>query len=348
MRSHKITVHAVVAESADAVSVSFDVPPELTDRFRYLPGQFLTLRIPSTQTGSVARCYSLSSSPAIDPRPTVTVKRTADGYASNWLCDNLAAGTAVTVLEPSGTFVADSPARDVLLCAAGSGITPIMSITKSILHSGTGHVALLYANRDRESTIFLARLAELAEQFPGRLMLLHWWEEDKGLPTAEDIADIVRPYSGRDTYLCGPQGFMAVTTAGLGQLGVMPAHIRREEYRSLDSNPFDTASAPKAEPESHGQAADGQPRLVVDLDGETHELAWPRGTTLLQLLLDRGFDPPYVCRESACGTCVCSVKTGRTRMLMNESLIDDELEMGLTLACQTLPESDLLHIAFDQ
>lgn len=339
-------MHEVVAESADAVTVSFDVPKELAEHFGYLPGQFLTLRVPSGQTRSVARCYSLSSGPTVDARLAVTVKRTVGGYASNWLCDNVSAGDTVAVLPPSGTFVARDLTRDVLLCAAGSGITPIMSITRSILHSGTGRIALLYANRDRESTIFLRRLTELAEQFPGRLMLLHWWEDDKGLPAAGDIANIVAPYADRDVYLCGPEGFMAVTRTGLQQLGVAAHHIRCEEYRSLADNPFEAPSPVAVSPAP--AAAGEHPRVTVELDGEIHELAWPKDTTLLQLLIDAGLDPPYVCRESACGTCVCSVKTGQTRMRMNESLIDDELEMGLTLACQTLPESGQLHIAFDQ
>ncbi len=345
-RAHHLNVGRVIKETTDAVSLVFDVPDELTGQFVYSPGQFLTLRVPSEQTGSVARCYSLSSSPHGDEQLSVTVKRTAGGYASNWICDNAEAGMRIAVLEPSGAFVPRSLDSDVLLCAAGSGVTPIMSITKSVLRSGAGHVAMLYANRDWDSVIFAREFAELGERYSGRLTVLHWLEADKGLPSADDVVNVVRPYVDRDVFLCGPAGFVAVTQSAMAALQVSPSRIHREEYRSLETNPFEAAVAvaPPVVPVRRDRGAE----VEVDLDGETHVLSWPKGKKLLDVLLDAGLDPPYVCRESACGTCVCSVKEGKTRMVMNESLIDEDLDMGLTLACQTLPESERIHIAFDQ
>ncbi|OBK85244.1 ferredoxin--NADP reductase [Mycolicibacter sinensis] len=342
-RAHDLRIFEVVKETAEAVTLIFDVPDELTDRFGYAPGQFLTVRVPSGRDGSVARCYSLCSSPHCDERMAVTVKRTPDGYASNWICDNVAVDSVLTVLEPSGAFVPRSLGDDVLLCAAGSGITPIMSIAKSVLVAGAGHVTLVYANRDSDSVIFDRQLRELAEKFPARLHVAHWLVEHRGMPTAAGIAELVAPYTGREVYLCGPAAFAAATTDALRGLGVSADRIHLEEYRSLDSNPF---VAPAAEPAPGGAA--GGPVVHVEFDGDTYDFDWPDQTPLLDVLLAAGLDIPYVCRESACGTCVCSVKSGRTRMRQNESLIDEELERGLTLACQTLPESDRVHVAFDQ
>ncbi len=183
----ELQVSAVIEETADARSLVFTVPEgsEIpADRLRYSPGQFLTLRIPSDRTGSVARCYSLSSSPVTDDQLTVTVKRTADGYASNWLCDNAHAGMKMHVLAPSGTFVPRNLDTDFLLLAAGSGITPMMAICKSALAEGSGNVVLVYANRDENSVIFGATLRELAAKYPDRFTVIHWLETVQGLPSS--------------------------------------------------------------------------------------------------------------------------------------------------------------------
>ena len=166
----ELQVAEVVEETADARSLVFTVPDGRSDipaeRLRYSPGQFLTLRVPSERTGSVARCYSLCSSPFTDDPLTVTVKRTADGYASNWLCDNAHAGMQIHVLAPSGTFVPKTLDTDFLLLAAGSGITPMMAICKSALAEGSGKVVLIYANRDENSVIFAARCASWRPSIP--------------------------------------------------------------------------------------------------------------------------------------------------------------------------------------
>ncbi|MRH90832.1 2Fe-2S iron-sulfur cluster binding domain-containing protein [Nocardia sp. SYP-A9097] len=346
-RGHRIKVREVVSETAETVSLIFDIPPNLSRRFAYFPGQFLTLRVPSERTGSVARCYSLSSSPHCGDRPTVTVKRTPGGYASNWICDNVVAGSILEVLEPAGNFVPRNWNRDLLLCAAGSGITPIMSILKSALSTGRSRVVLLYANRDRGSTIFARQLRELVRRYPRRLTVLHWLESERGVPTVRGLAGLTKPYRGYEVYLCGPSGFALVAEQTMAQLRVSARAVHREEYRSLTENPFEQP-APAPMVTTAVRPAVDTASVRVDIDGETHRLPWPRGKKLLDLLLEHGIDAPYVCRESACGTCVCRVERGRTRMLVNEALIDEELALGLTLACQTLPESDDLHITFDQ
>ncbi|MEC3956768.1 ferredoxin--NADP reductase [Nocardia sp. CDC153] len=345
-RAHDLKVREVISETADAVSLIFDIPTDLTHRFTYAPGQYLTLRIPSERTVSVARCYSLSSSPHCDDRPAVTIKRTPGGYASNWLCDNISAGDLLTVLEPAGNFTPRAWNRDLLLCAAGSGITPIMSILKSALTLGRSDIALLYANRDRPSTIFASQLDQLARRHPRRMTLLHWLESERGLPTARAIATLARPYRRHDVYLCGPTGFATTVKQGLGQLRIPDRSIHQEQYRSLTDNPFEHHTPVATEPATTPTSDISTVR--VDIDGQTHTLPWPKTKKLLDVLLDHGIDAPYVCRESACATCVCTVKHGRTHMLHNESLIPEELAQGLTLACQTLPDSPTLHIAFDQ
>jgi 3-ketosteroid 9alpha-monooxygenase subunit B len=180
---YQVPVAEVVRETGDACSLVLDVPPSLAATFAYRPGQFVTVRIPSDRTGSVARCYSLSSSPLAGGRPAITVKRTSGGYASNWILDHVTAGAALDLLPPAGMFSPQSLDGDFLLFAAGSGITPVISILKSALAAGRGRIVLVYANRDEHSVIFGPELGGLAADAGGRLVVVHWLDSLLGMHT---------------------------------------------------------------------------------------------------------------------------------------------------------------------
>src|SRR5205823_6606894 len=150
----------------------------------------------------------------------ITVKRTDGGYASNWICDNVRAGAVLDLLPPAGTFSPRSLDADFLLFAAGSGITPVMSILKSALAAGRGRIVLVYANRDERSVIFGAPLRELAAQAGGRLVVVHWLDSLLGVPGAAGIAALARPFASFDAYICGPDPYLAVVRSALGQLGL--------------------------------------------------------------------------------------------------------------------------------
>src|SRR5580704_13503519 len=228
----QVPVAEVVRETGDACSLVLDVPSALTSTFAYSPGQFVTVRVPSDRTGSVARCYSLSSCPVAGERPTITVKRTAGGYASNWILDHVTAGTVLDLLPPAGTFVPPSLEGDFLLFAAGSGITPVMSILKSVLAAGRGRIVLVYANRDEDSVIFgpsLRRLAASASA-SGRLVVVHWLDSLHGVPTATAVAALAGPYASYDTFICGPDPFLACLRDTLGRLGVPGQRVHVERF----------------------------------------------------------------------------------------------------------------------
>ncbi|MCL5703847.1 FAD-binding oxidoreductase, partial [Neisseria meningitidis] len=197
----------------------------------------LTLRVPSERTGSVARCYSLCSSPYTDDALAVTVKRTADGYASNWLCDHAQVGMRIHVLAPSGNFVPTTLDADFLLLAAGSGITPIMSICKSALAEGGGQVTLLYANRDDRSVIFGDALRELAAKYLDRLTVRHRLESLQRLPSPSALSRLVAPYTDRpgSSWGCGP--FMRWARDGLGVLERPAQQGSIEVVKALESGP---------------------------------------------------------------------------------------------------------------
>jgi 3-ketosteroid 9alpha-monooxygenase subunit B len=342
----ELQVAEVVAETEEARSLVFAVPEDAkipAGRLRYAPGQFLTLRVPSNRTGSVARCYSLCSSPFTDDALAVTVKRTAEGYASNWLCDHAHPGMRIHVLAPSGMFVPKTLDDDFLLMAAGSGITPIMSICKSALAEGSGQVVLLYANRDDRSVIFGDALRELAAKYPDRLTVVHWLESLQGLPSATALTQLAATFTDRPAFICGPGPFMQAAQEALEALKVPAQQVHIEVFKSLDTDPFAAVKI-----DDSGDSGDApHATAVVKLDGKTHTVSWPRRAKLLDVLLDAGLDAPFSCREGHCGACACSLRSGKVNMEVNDVLEQQDLDDGLILACQSRPETDSVEVTYD-
>ncbi|MCD2110435.1 MULTISPECIES: ferredoxin--NADP reductase [Rhodococcus] len=340
-RSIVLTVSAVVQETADAVSLVFDVPEDRRADFTYKPGQFLTLRIPSDMTGSVARCYSLASSPHADEPLKVTVKRTAAGYGSNWLCDNVAAGQSIEVLPPAGVFTPVDLTEKLVLFAGGSGITPVMSILKSALHSGNRNVVVVYGNRDEKSVIFAEELRELAARHSDALTVVHWLESVQGLPSPQQLATLISSFADHRAYMCGPGPFMDTVREGLLLAGVPKDRIHAEVFISLSGDPF--ADVPAVEiDESDTDAAS----VTVQLDGEEHDLVWPRSATLVDIMLSKGLDVPYSCREGECGSCACTVVEGEVDTPPSAILDEEDIANGYVLACQARPKSKNVRIDF--
>ena len=335
---YQLRVAAVVEETPQARSLVFDVPAGLAGVFAYQPGQFLTLRIPSERDGSVARCYSLSSSPLTGDPLTVTVKQTPDGYASGWIAATVRPGTVLDVLPPAGMFVPSSLDDDYLLLAAGSGITPVMSILKSVLAAGRGRIVLVYANRDDRSVIFGEALKGLAAAAGSRLLVVHWLDVLQGLPAGEQLAPLIRPFLNYQVYASGPDPFLAAVRSAAAAAGVAPRGVRIERFLSLQHNPFD---AP--EPVTAGVAA----TLSVTLDGTTRALAWQAGARMLDVLIDAGLDPPFSCREGICGACACTLAGGQVEMAGNEVLDDADLADGLVLACQSVALTAQVSVSYD-
>jgi 3-ketosteroid 9alpha-monooxygenase subunit B len=324
---YQVPVAEVIRETGDASSLVLDVPPSLAATFAYRPGQFITVRVPSDQTGSVARCYSLCSSPHAGNPFAITVKRTAGGYASNWILDNVTAGTVLDLLPPAGTFSPRSLDGDFLLFAAGSGITPVISIVKSVLAAGRGRVALVYANRDERSVIFSGELRGLAASAGGRLVVTHWLDSLQGHPSAAGLAALARPYAAWEPYICGPDPYLTVVRAALGQLGVPAKRVRAERFLSLAENPFEETR------NDGGMAA----TLIVELEGVTRVLPWPPGTRMLDVLIAAGLEAPYSCRQGVCGACACQLTAGEVEMAHNQVLAESDLADGYVLACQSVP-----------
>ncbi|WP_203335816.1 ferredoxin--NADP reductase [Nocardioides limicola] len=355
--SYVLDVVEVIEETADARSVVLRIPEELAETFTYKPGQFLTVAIPSDQTGIAARCYSLSSAPC-EGRHAITVKRTVDGYASNWVCDNLKAGSTLRVLPPNGIFTPKTIDDDFLLFGGGSGITPVISIAKTALATGTGQVVLFYANRDQDSVIFARDLAELQAAHPDRFTVVHWLESVQGLPNQEILKTFAAHFDTFTAFVCGPGPFMKAATGALKELGFPRERRHQEKFVSLGGNPFGDVEEMRAAEQTIAEADDhedtdppavtGPVSVEVELDGQQYSFDDYAGDRpLLDFLESKGVPAPYSCREGNCSACACVVLEGDLRMLNNDVLDEADLADGIRLVCQSLPLTEKVRISYN-
>jgi 3-ketosteroid 9alpha-monooxygenase subunit B len=358
--SYQLRVAEVIEETEDARSVVFEVPSELQETFAYTPGQFLTVAVPSDRTGLAARCYSLSSAPH-SGRHQITVKRTVDGYASNWIVENLKAGDTLRVLPPSGIFTPKDIDADLLLFGGGSGITPVMSIARTALEKGTGKVVLFYANEDESSVIFARQLAELVQEYADRFTVVHWLVSLQGLPSEKQLGLFASHFSSYTAFVCGPAPYMKAVTSALKELGFPRERRHQEKFVSLGGNPFGDVEEVLAAQKELKDADDGddgeeasEPEFAgpiaveVELDGQQYSFDdWQGDKVLLEYLEEKGVDAPFSCREGNCSACACIVLEGDLKLQHNEVLDNDDLAEGIRLVCQAKPLSEKVRISYN-
>ncbi len=340
-RYHRLAVQAVSDETHDARSITFAVPDALAAVFAYRPGQFLTLRL-ALGGRHVPRCYSMSSSPGLDPAPRVTVKRVAGGRGSNWLCDHLRPGDSVDVMAPAGLFTPAGLDGPFLLCAGGSGITPVFSILRAVLAGGRGPVRLIYANRDERSVIFADALRGLAAAHPARLQVIHWLDSVQGTPGVAQLAEFGRGFEDAQAFICGPGPFMDAAASAVRQAGLADARVHVERFVSLPDE--EAAAAALAAPRAVAGGADAEVLLL--LDGAEHRFPCTAGETLLEAAERHGLGLPHSCRAGMCASCMCKVEEGEVRLHHNEALDARDLARRWTLACQASPATPRLRVRF--
>ncbi|NMY74621.1 ferredoxin--NADP reductase [Pseudomonas sp. WS 5071] len=337
---HSLRIAQIIPETADSRSLVFDIPPALREQFTYKPGQFLTLRVPF-EGAWLPRCYSLSSTPLHDEPLRVTIKQVRDGRASNWLCQQLREGDQLDVLAPAGAFVPRHFDDDFVLFGGGSGVTPVLSILRSVLIAGSERVLLIYANRDEASVIFAAELKALASAYPQRLQVIHWLDSVQGIPAVAQLAEIARPWAHAQAFICGPGPFMDAAVSALQGLGMPHGRIHVERFVSLPEE--------GSVPELPAVNPDGvSSQLSVRLDGEEFEVPCAEGETLLNAMQRAGLSPPSSCLVGSCATCMCTVERGAVEMLRNDALDQQELSEGWVLACQSIPRSEQLRVCFPE
>ncbi len=324
-----LTVLAIEQPTPDVRRIVLAVPDALRSRLAYRPGQYLTLALP-LPGATVWRCYSLCG-PTDDSTLTIAVKRVAEGSGSGWLHEQLRCGDLLTVLPPAGNFSPASADEDLLLIAAGVGITPLYSMLQHTLQHGRGKVALVYANRSQQHTLFYDELLALQARYPKRLTLCLHDNSQLGPLSAALLQQYCQPALGRHTYLCGPGGFMQLAEQCLLAQGQPAARLHQERF---------TAAALADSPRT------GASSLQVRLHDRQQQVAVDAGEVLLNAMERAGLQPPHQCRAGLCGRCRCKVDDGQVNLRNNHVLSDSELAAGWTLACQAQAASPVLSISY--
>lgn len=337
----------------DAVAVTFDVPPEFAEQFRFRPGQSLTVRRVSAGRDE-RRSYSICSPAGSAPR--IGVREVPGGALSGWLVREVRPGDRIEAAPPAGSFTPDLDiaARHVLI-AAGSGITPVLSIAASVLTDPRARATVLYGNRRAGSVMFADEIADLKDSYPARLQLVHVLSREpqevelfsgrldaarlrRLLPAICDIGGVDH------WWLCGPFGMVTDAMAVLAELGVPAGRVRRELFYVEEVPP---------EPERHeervraGHGAVPPSAVTVILDGRATTTAIGRDTPVLDGAQRVRPDLPFACKGGVCGTCRARVRAGEVRMRRNFALDQAEVDAGYVLTCQSLPVSDELTIDYD-
>jgi ferredoxin-NADP reductase len=302
--------------------------------FAYEAGQFCTFRVWVDGQPHV-RCYSMSSSPAVDTELRVTVKRSPDGVVSNWINDHLAPGDVLDVARPTGLFRLAGE-DEVVLFSAGSGITPVLSLLKTALATTSRPVRLLYANRDLDAVIFRSELDAVQTRHGSRFTLAHHLDVDRGLIDSDAVRAFADGAEDPEYYVCGPGPFMETVENTLLAGGVDAGRIHIERF---------TIEAWQPEPEPV-DASLATSRITIELDGRTQATDHHPGTTILQTARQMGMSPPFSCEAGSCATCMARLLEGTASMHVNNALTDDEVADGWVLTCQALPTSPIVHVAY--
>ena len=351
---HQLKIAEVVPETAEAVSIRFEIPPELEETFAFKPGQHLTLR--ATIDGEeVRRNYSLCTAP--DDRDwMVTIKRMPGGFFSQWAPENLKAGDVIEVMEPHGSFTTEFDAgnkRHLVAIAGGSGITPVMSLIKSTLKSEpNSEFTLLYGNRDSSSVIFLDALADLKDKHLGRFEISHFLDaEEQDIELFNGMLDRARCEEAIEHlvpdapqvdgwFICGPGPMMDAAEGVLMDLGIAKERIHIERFTA--DRPAGAVTREIAELQTKAEGV----TVSVTLDGRTRRVPFTAGN-ILDSARASGLPAPFACKAGVCATCRAKVTRGKVEMAARYGLTDEEVAAGYVLTCQSVPLGDGVAVDYD-
>jgi ring-1,2-phenylacetyl-CoA epoxidase subunit PaaE len=355
-RFHELTVARVDAEAAGAVALALSVPAALRDTFQFEPGQFLTLRA-MVNGQDLRRSYSICSARSRLQQQgelQVGIRPVEGGAFSNWAAQQLRAGDTLQVMSPEGRFVVQRPrALHRVGFAAGSGITPILSIIATTLQEQPGtKFTLVYGNRRMDSVMFNEALQDLKDHYPDRLTLIHILSRQaqevdllEGRIDGDKVRAIIKAFlpvkSMDEVFVCGPEAMIEATEKALIEAGV-PAHrVYSERFTSS------TPTMPRTATPSRASTLNGI-ALTVVLDGKSHEIRMQADEHILDAALNAGLDLPYSCKGGVCCTCRAKVTEGSVTMDKNFTLESWETDKGFVLSCQARPVTGKVVVSFDE
>ncbi|WP_299776579.1 ferredoxin--NADP reductase [uncultured Formosa sp.] len=350
MAFHKLAIQNINKETEAAVTISFEVPSNLKSNYRFKAGQYITLKT-EINNKEVRRDYSICASPK-SGELIVAIKAVEDGLFSKYANTTLKKGDILEVAEPNGRFVFEpdpSKTRTIAAFAAGSGITPIMSIAKTILEEEpNSHFILIYGNKTPKETIFFEELIALHHEYTDRFsiqMVFSQTQEDDAMfgriekSTVNFLLKNTYKHKTIDTYyLCGPEGMITTTKDVLKDFGVAEANIH-----------FELFSVPVAAESKTNTAAvkDGSTAIKIIVDDEEIEFVMSQKQTILEAALAKQIDAPYSCQGGICSSCIARVTEGSATMKQNNILTENELAEGLVLTCQACPTTATIVVDYD-
>jgi len=351
MKKYNLKIKEVVKETADAITIRFENPEE--GKLQYEAGQFLTL-ITFPEAQEERRAYSLCSSPFIDEFPAVTVKKVENGKVSQFLNEYIAAGDTLEVLEPSGVFTTKFKSRQkrhVIMFGGGSGITPLMSLMKSILtQEAKSIVSLIYANRDIDSIIFKKELEELQNIYGKRLNIRHIlekapdenWQEPTGYLNPDLIKTLIKSFpkftfNPTEYFMCGPAGMMEQVELAFQKMKISSTKLRKESFTaSIDTKTITEENKSLA-----------TQKVTVHYSGEVYEFEVKAEQTILEAAQKNDIDLPYSCQGGMCTACMGKATSGKVKMDTEDALMPQEIEQGYVLTCVGHPLTDDVVIEID-
>lgn len=349
-RFHSLQIKDIKKETKNAVSISLDIPNDLSSEFTFIAGQYLTFRL--TLNGEeVRRSYSICSTPNTNEL-RVAIKQITDGLFSTYANNNLNIGDYIDVSVPEGKFTLKTTHNDkksYAAFAAGSGITPVISMIKDVLiNEPNSTFVLLYGNKTPDDTIFYKELNDLKATYFGRFFLYYTFSqanESEALFGRIDMGKInyvlKNKHKGVDFnsfYLCGPETMIELASNHLLSNGYLKDQIHFELF---------TASVKEAALTNDSTEFNGTAQVTVLVDDEETVITVKENETILDAALKGGIDAPYSCQGGVCSTCICLVTEGSVHMRKNSILTDSEIKDGLTLACQSIPKSATITVDFD-
>jgi ring-1,2-phenylacetyl-CoA epoxidase subunit PaaE len=353
---HKLKIAEVRRETPDAVSIRFEIPDQLRQAFAFKAGQHLTLRA-DLDGEDVRRNYSVCVAPSED-EIRIAIKQMTPGRFSAWANANLRPGSEIEVLPPMGRFVAPEIASETpyyVALAGGSGITPVISILKTVLESQpAARFVLLYGNRSTASVMFLEELAGLKNRYMDRLEVYHFLEDEAeeielfngrlDREKCEAVFDSLVDVSAADAFfICGPGPMMDAAEAALLARGVPPDRILIERFTSSVLSAEQLAVR-----EALQQKAAGT-ELLVTLDGRRSRISFdPSKGSILDCVQAAGLPAPYACKGGVCTTCRAKILEGQVTMTKNYGLNEEEVADGYVLTCQSVPVSDHVSLSNDE
>lgn len=335
---HAMAIDSVKKHNDNTVEIRFTVPQDLIEQYHFVPGQYMNIEV-EIDNEPFRRSYSICSSP--EEGLAIAVKKVAHGKVSNWLFDHAKAGMELLVSSPEGRFVLPEGAKSVVAFAAGSGITPVLSIAKSFKK---GSFQLHYGNRTLNSILFKEELDSLG-QIKTTYVLSQ--ENAEGCPNGridnQYLSALIRSDLGilkADVFLiCGPEEMIHAAKESLSTFSVSDSKIIYEL--------FTTPVIIKSESQGTESNFAGKVDLQIQLDGEEETIVANEQTVVLDAALKSGLDAPYSCRGGVCSTCKCKIVEGSAKMRINYILTDQEIQEGYLLSCQATPTSSVLKITYD-